>query len=154
MPDASDIAIAAVVTTTSEETECPPCHHCSTRIHSRHIREVADLPWMGCSVHLELHVRRFFCINQECVRRIFTERLPTVVTPYARRTVRLDEVFTLISFALGGSSKAVDVLCRWCGSREQADNGWQGVFVLGSDQFGYYLGIWRGVIEALGEKGQ
>src|SRR3954447_12929366 len=36
------------------------------RIHSRYMREVADLPWMGCVVHLELHVRRFFCAHQEC----------------------------------------------------------------------------------------
>jgi transposase len=59
---------------------------------------------MGCTVHLELHVRRFFCSNQECARQIFTERLPTVVAPYARRTTRLADVFTLIGFALGGEA--------------------------------------------------
>ncbi len=86
--DASDTAITAVVTTTSEEAECPLCHGRSARIHSRYTRAVADLPWMGCAVHLELHVRRFFCSNPECECQIFTERLPTVVAPYARRTTR------------------------------------------------------------------
>jgi transposase len=58
---------------------------------------------MGCAVRLELHVRRFFCPNPECARQIFTERLPTVA-PYARRTTRLTDVFTLIGFALGGEA--------------------------------------------------
>jgi hypothetical protein len=77
--DAFDAAITAVVMTTTEDAECPLCHRRSTRIHSRSVQEVADLPWMGCAVHLELHVRRFSCSNQECVRQIFTERVPTVV---------------------------------------------------------------------------
>jgi transposase len=51
-----------------------------------------------------LHVRRFFCSNPECVRQIFTERLPSVVAPYARRTTRLTDLFTLIGFALGGEA--------------------------------------------------
>lgn len=64
----------------------------------------ADLPWMSCAVRLELHVRRFFCPNPECPRQIFTERLPSVVEPYARRTTRLTDVLTLIGFALGGEA--------------------------------------------------
>jgi transposase len=102
--DASEEAITVVVATTCPEAECPLCHRRSARPHSRYVRQVADLPWMGCAVHLELHVRRFFCPNQECARRIFSERLPTVVAPYARRTMRLTDVFTLIGFALGGEA--------------------------------------------------
>ena|SRR2546430_1168081 len=100
--DASDTAITAVVMTTSEEAECPLCHRRSARIHSRYVRVVADLPWMGCAVRLELHVRRFFCSSQECERQIFTERLPTVVAPYARRTTRLTDVLTLPRIAQRG----------------------------------------------------
>jgi transposase len=102
--DASETVITVVVRTTSEDAECPLCHRRWVRIHSRYVREVADLPWMGCAVRLELHVRRFFCPNQQCPRQIFTERLPTVVAPYARRTTRLTDVFTLIGFALGGEA--------------------------------------------------
>ena len=102
--DASKSAITAVVTTTAQEAVCPLCQRCSARTHSRYVRAVADLPWMGCAVRLELHVRRFFCPNPECTRQIFTERLPTVVAPYARRTMRLTDVFTLIGFALGGEA--------------------------------------------------
>jgi len=102
--DASTATIPAIVTTTSHEAECPLCHQSSTQIHSRYMRCVADLPWMGCAVRLELHVRRFFCVQKECVRQIFTERVPTVVAPYARRTLRLTDVLTLIGFALGGEA--------------------------------------------------
>jgi transposase len=102
--EGSSTVITAVVTTTSEEAQCPLCHRCSARIHSRYVREVADLPWMGCAVRLELHVRRFFCTNQDCARQIFTERLPSVVAPYARRTTRLSDLLTLIGFALGGEA--------------------------------------------------
>jgi transposase len=45
-----------------------------------------------------------FAPTRACERQIFTERLPTVVAPYARRTRRLTDVFTLIGFALGGEA--------------------------------------------------
>lgn len=102
--DASTSTITAVVATTSPEAACPLCHQPSTHIHSRYVRQIADLPWMGCVVRLELHTRRFFCVKKDCVRQVFTERLPTVVAPYARRTTRLTDVFTLIGFALGGEA--------------------------------------------------
>lgn len=102
--DASTTIITLVVTTTSKEAECPLCHRRSAQIHSRYVRQIADLPWMGCAVRLQLHVRRFFCSNSECARQIFTERLPSVAAPYARRTTRLTEVLTLIGFALGGEA--------------------------------------------------
>ena len=55
-------------------------------------------------MRLELHVLRFFCQNTAWLRQIFTERLPSVVAPYARRTIRLRDLFTLIGFALGGEA--------------------------------------------------
>lgn len=142
--DGSSTAITAVVTTTSEEAECPLCRKPSGRLHSRYVREVADLPWMGCAVRLELHVRRFFCSNQECGRQIFTERLPTVVAPYARRTTRLGDLFTLIGFALGGEAGkrlvdgmgleiSPDTLLRLV--REQQESQVQTPRVLGVDDF-------------------
>lgn len=55
-------------------------------------------------MRLQLHTRRFFCLNTECSQAIFTERLPSVVAPYARHTIRLAEALTLIGFALGGEA--------------------------------------------------
>lgn len=55
-------------------------------------------------MRLELTVRTFRCDTSTCPRRIFTERLPEVVAPYARRTLRLAEVLRLLALALGGAA--------------------------------------------------
>ena len=72
------------------------------RIHSRYIRTVADLPWGPCRVVLHLQVRKFFCANGRCPRRLFTERLLPLVAPWARRTPRLRHGLAPIAMALGG----------------------------------------------------
>jgi transposase len=96
--------ITMVVRTTACEAKCSLCEHTSTKVHSRYTRLLADLSWMGCAVRLKLHLRRFFCQNPECQRQIFAERLPNVVAPYARRTLRLHDLLTLIGFAVGGEA--------------------------------------------------
>lgn len=52
---------------------------------------LADLPWAGTPVVIHLKVRKFFCRNVACPRRIFTERLPPMVASYHRQTQRLRE---------------------------------------------------------------
>jgi hypothetical protein len=76
------------------------------RLHSEYQRRLADLPWGHWSVRLGLGVRKLFCDNPRCERRIFTERLPDVVAPWARKTVRLCQRLTSIAAALGGSAGA------------------------------------------------
>jgi transposase len=100
---ASDTVITVVVSTTGQEALCPLCHRSSSRVHSRYQRTLADLPWSGLAVRLRLHARRFFCDNVACERHIFTERIPTVAAPYARRTTRLAAWFMQVAFALGGA---------------------------------------------------
>lgn len=100
--DAETIRI--VVRTTADAVNCPQCHQHADKVHSRYVRRPADLPWMGCAVQLELHVRRFFCTNPACPQKIFTERLPSVVAPYARHALRLADLLTLVGFALGGEA--------------------------------------------------
>lgn len=99
---ASDVAITMVVRTKAAEAPCPRCGQASHRAHSRYQRTLADLPWNGLAVQIRLQARRFFCDNRACERRIFTERIPTVAAPYARRTTRLAAWFTQVAFALGG----------------------------------------------------
>ena len=93
--------ITMVVQTIAPQAPCPLCERPSTTVHSHYTRLLADLPWMGYAVSLKLHLRRFFCQTAECQRKNFAERLPTVVAPYARRTLRLHDLFTLIGFAAG-----------------------------------------------------
>jgi transposase len=85
---------------------CPACHQPAARLHSRYRRILTDLPWSGYSLQLQLSVRKLFCDNATCPRRIFTERLPEVAEPWARRTVRLTERLTAIGLALGGAAGA------------------------------------------------
>jgi transposase len=46
--------------------------------------------------------RRFFCDNGECPRNIFTERLPEVAAPHARKTQRLIATLRALALACGG----------------------------------------------------
>src|SRR3954462_3954717 len=83
---------------------CPLCGRRSKRVHSRYERTLADLPWDAYAVTIRLRVRRLFCRNIRCERRIFTERLPGITLPWARRTRRLDTRLTALGLALGGSA--------------------------------------------------
>lgn len=97
-----DDAITVVVTTTGDGACCPDCGQSSDALHSRRRRPITDLPWQGLAVRLELQLRRFYCRAPGCARQTFTERVPTVVAPYARRTTRLSVVVEAIALALGG----------------------------------------------------
>jgi transposase len=77
------------VTATSRISACPLCGQPATRMHSRYSRVVKDLPCIGQQVQLILHVRKFFCDTADCMRKIFTERLPQLVAPWAHMTIRL-----------------------------------------------------------------
>lgn len=57
-------------------------------------------------MRLSLRVRRFRCSDPRCLRRIFAERLPSVVEPYAPKTAWLREILLLVGFALGGEAGA------------------------------------------------
>jgi transposase len=94
--------IVATLEATAARSTCPVCGTWSETIHSLYQRTIADLPWGRQT----LRVRKFFCRQPTCSRRVFTERLPRVVAPYARRTNRLTEVVRLLAFALGGEPGA------------------------------------------------
>jgi transposase len=96
--------ITLIAASTKTVAQCPLCQELNHRIHSRYERKLTDLPWANYSVTLELRVRKFFCINALCKRRIFTERLGGVSAPWARKTLRLTEKLTAIGLALGGNA--------------------------------------------------
>jgi transposase len=102
----SERTITLMMSTMQPQARCPRCHQPSTRKHSRYGRRVADLPWLGVTVHLQLQTRRFFCPQPGCPQQIFCERLPTVVAPSARRTRRLTQALWQVGFALGGEAGA------------------------------------------------
>jgi transposase len=101
--------IVATLEASASRATCPVCGIWSEAIHSLYRRTIADLPWGLQTVRLHLCVRKFFCRQPTCTRRVFSERLPRVVAPYARRTKRLTEVVRLLAFALGGEPGARSV---------------------------------------------
>lgn len=99
-------AICLRVYAIRQRAACPLCKVSSRSLHSRYVRRVADLPWLGVAVSLELHARKFRCRNSLCSRRVFCERLPKVVAAHARRTNRLTDALLVLAFALGGEAGA------------------------------------------------
>ena len=72
------------VTATEPSALCPLFQQPATRLHSRYHRTVKDLPCTGQRVQLILCVRKFFCDTADCVRKVFAERLPHLVAPWAK----------------------------------------------------------------------
>ena len=101
-----DEEVIAVLMSTAPTAPCPLCGATSSSIHSYYRRAPTDLPWGGHPVKLILCVRKFFCRVPYCERRIFTERLPTIVAPWARTTQRLTMLLRALAFALGGEAAA------------------------------------------------
>ena len=81
---------------------CPLCSQASSQVHSWYQRTLRDVPCAGRQVVLHLSVRKFFCRNPDCARKIFTERLPTFVEPWAQVTRRLFEAVQAVGFATSG----------------------------------------------------
>ena len=97
--DTTSAQITLLVRSTQTSVPCPLCATPARRIHSRYTRTLADLPWADYRVRLQLRVRKWFCRNRHCRRRIFTERLPAVAAPWARRTLRLAQRFVDLGMA-------------------------------------------------------
>ena len=98
--------ITLVVRTFRASASCPSCGQGSTRVHSHYERVPQDLPWLGVSVKLKLQVRRYFCAYRSCERRIFCERLPSVIMPFARQTNRLIDAMQALAFSTSGTAGA------------------------------------------------
>ncbi|WP_165982909.1 ISL3 family transposase [Dankookia rubra] len=81
---------------------CPACDKPSWRVHSRYDRILNDLPWQGQPVRLRVQARRFRCVEPECPRLTFAERLANSAPPAARRTGRLDDLQRHLGLAAGG----------------------------------------------------
>jgi transposase len=104
--EAAPSAIVLTSTSRSCPTPCPLCSQPATRTHSRYERRLADLPWGEHGIVVRLRVRRMFCDNARCARRVFAERLPGIAPAWARKTARLLDRLTAIGLALGGAAGA------------------------------------------------
>jgi hypothetical protein len=101
------------------------CADCGRRSRSRHgwsRRNLQDLPVQGQSVTVKLLVSRWRCAHGECARRTFTDRLPTIAAPYARRTRLVVEIVGLLGHSAGGhpGGRLMERLGMWQLKRDAA----------------------------------
>ena len=73
---------------------------------------IGDLPVSGKIATINLQVRKFFCENSTCIRKIFSERFKQQLKSYARRFERLNELLSSMGLDLGGNvAHRVGKLC-------------------------------------------
>ncbi len=90
------------VTSYRSSSPCPHCSMPSSAIHSSYRRHPKDLPCAGRPIRLVFTVRKFFCRNPTCSRKVFTERLADFIETSSRLTKRLRTAVQDIGFATGG----------------------------------------------------
>jgi transposase len=82
--------------------QCPCCDYKSKRVHSSYIRVLRDLSISTYCVSIHLTVRKFFCRNLECEKKIFTEQPGTEIKAYSRMTNRTVEKLQKILLEVSG----------------------------------------------------
>ena len=140
-----------------QPTSCPGCGTQSTSRHSAYSRTLRDLSAQGAPVIIKARLARWRCRNQRCGRSIFTERLPGLAAPFARRTARLASIVRLLGHSAGG--RPSERLMRRLGmpvsdttilrslkehARTRSDNG--AVHVAGIDDWAWRKGANYGTI--------
>ena len=100
--DVADQVITLAVISTQQNPCCPLCGRSASRVHSHYRRQLTDMSCAGRRVRLLLHVRKFFCDETTCTRKIFTERLVPFIQPWARVTTRFFQAMEDIGLATSG----------------------------------------------------
>ncbi|WP_077706695.1 transposase family protein [Virgibacillus dokdonensis] len=97
-----------VVFLESKSSKCPECNDYTSKRHSAYMRKIFDLPFQNKAVILHVKSYKWFCENDTCKRKIFTERLPWI--DCHRRTKRLEEALRTIVFST--SAVQAEHVCR------------------------------------------
>ena len=100
--DMTDKVITILAASTQAAPCCPLCGTRASRIHSSYSRRPMDVPCAQKCVRLILRVRKFFCDERACSRKIFAERLAPFIEPWARVTTRLFQEVENIGLATSG----------------------------------------------------
>ena len=67
---------------------CPCCGKESSKIHSRYMRRIKDLPLQEYKVILNINANVFFCKNKNCGTKTFSEQFDFIES-HSRMTTRL-----------------------------------------------------------------
>jgi transposase len=96
--------ITLALTSTPASPLCPRCTTPAPRLPSDDDRPLADVPWAADRVRVRRRVRTWYGRTPYGRRRSFTERLPTVAAPWARRPRRLTRRLVAVGLAWGGKA--------------------------------------------------
>ena len=146
----------------NHKSNCPICGSVSHKIHSTYIRRLQDMPCAGMPVELSLELRKFFCNNPQCKRKIFAEPIENF-RPYSRRTERAKEL--LIKIGMEVSSRKSSYLSSIVGVPVSASTALRminkvelpstsEVRIIGIDDWAYRKGATYGSIIIDMEKGK
>jgi transposase len=143
------------VRATHPTSRCPLCSEASSSIKSHYRRSLRDVACRGRCVQLVLTVRKCYCRKPLCERKVFTERFPTFVEPWAQMTIRYCEQITSIGLATcgnGGTRLAArlgirtarqTILRRIMALPESSS---ESLLFLGGDDFSFQRGLRFGTI--------
>src|SRR5947208_7759748 len=106
------------VISTQPFARCPSSGSPSDHVHCQYQRPVYDVPCGGRRVVLRLCVRKFFRRVPTCQRKVFAERLPDLVQPWARVSNRLLE--ELKALGLSASAQVNERLAPRLGMKVKA----------------------------------
>jgi transposase len=129
-----------------QSTNCPVCGCVTNKIHSNYKRKILDLPIANCKLVLTVIANRYFCNNEDCIRKIFCIRLTKFTKVYGRRTDRLELILEKISVIISSisGSKLSDFLNVKVSNstllritRKIAINPIENLEVIGVDDFAY-----------------
>ncbi|TRB15810.1 transposase family protein [Rhizobium rhizogenes] len=81
---------------------CPDCQHQSRSRHGWSYRNLQDLPVHGNEMTIRLQLSRWRCRYRQCKRQTFTDPVPAIASPYARRTTRVAETLRATFWAITG----------------------------------------------------
>lgn len=82
---------------THKEARCPVCGLSSHHVKGHYRRCLQGLEVAGHPLTLVVNVRRFRCRNAACPRKVFSEPLSPLSSPYARNTLKVEERIRSIS---------------------------------------------------------
>ncbi len=82
---------------TCSGARCPFCGHFSKSLHSHYIRYLQGPEVFNHPLTLLVKTRKFRCKNKDCHCKIFSEKHPSLASPYARNTLEVEERIREIS---------------------------------------------------------
>ncbi|GAA2021425.1 hypothetical protein GCM10009839_18060 [Catenulispora yoronensis] len=104
--EADAAAVTLFVRSSEVFAACSECDTKSSRVHARYRRSLVDVPMAGRRTRIVAVVRRFKCGRAACPQTTFTEQLPGLTTPFARRTPLATEQLVAIALALAPAAPA------------------------------------------------